>query len=98
MKVPSTPGYERSSSACQATPYGTSTSFAPNARMRSSFAAGAGSIARTVHGPPAGLAPDPDTPAGVPALMVQIAGPRTAADKKGETFGGPRSVDVCSGL
>src|SRR6266550_2727587 len=37
MNVPETPGYERSSSACQATPYGTSTSFAPNARMRSSF-------------------------------------------------------------
>src|SRR5712691_7078700 len=53
MNVPETPGYARVSSACHATPYGTSTSFAPNARMRSSFAAGAVSIATTVHGTPA---------------------------------------------
>src|SRR5256885_14061610 len=44
MNVPVTPGYERSSSACHATAYGTSTSVAPSARMRSSFAAGGGSV------------------------------------------------------
>src|SRR6266576_3444209 len=67
MNVPATPGYERSSSACQATAYGTSTSFAPNARMRSSFAAGAVSIATTVHGTPAAGADRPDA---APALGV----------------------------
>ena len=51
--VPSTPRKERSSSAFQATSNGTSTSRAPSACMRSSFAAGAVSMATTVQGIPA---------------------------------------------
>src|SRR5216117_1886364 len=69
MNVPSTPGYERSSSACQATAYGTSTSFAPSARMRSSFAAGAVSIATTVHGTPAARAAYATPWPALPALL-----------------------------
>src|SRR5256714_1177172 len=55
-KVPSAPGYARASSACHAISYGTRISFALNARIRSSFAAGAGSIATTGLGTPAFLA------------------------------------------
>src|SRR6266702_142111 len=69
MNVPATPGYERSSSACQATAYGTSTSFAPNARMRSSLAAGAVSMATTVHGTPAARAAYATPWPALPALI-----------------------------
>ena len=51
--VPSAPGNARSSSAFQATSYGTGINFAPRARMRSTFDSGAVSMTTTVHGTPA---------------------------------------------
>src|SRR6266516_4674579 len=92
MNVPETPGYERSSSACHATAYGTSTSFAPNARMRSSFAAGAVSIATTVHGTPAARAAYATPWPAFPALIVQTPRRRSASDKSATALAAPRSL------
>src|SRR2546426_6323567 len=97
MNVPSTPGYERSSSACQATSYGTSTSFAPNARMRSSFAAGAVSVAATLHGTPAARAAYATPLPALPALVVQTPGPRPASDKSATAVAAPRALDSLIG-
>src|SRR6266568_787996 len=92
MNVPETPGYERSSSACHATAYGTSTSFAPNARMRSSFAAGAVSIATTVHGTPAARAAYATPWPALPALIVQTPRQRSASDNSATALAAPRSL------
>src|SRR6266700_6314247 len=92
MNVPSTPGYERSSSACQATAYGTSTSFAPSARMRSSFAAGAVSIATTLHGTPAARAAYATPWPALPALIVHTPRRRSASDNSATALAAPRSL------
>ena len=92
MKVPETPGYERSSRACQATAYGTSTSFAPSARMRSSFAAGAVSMATTVHGTPAARAAYATPWPALPALIVQTPRRRSASDNSATALAAPRSL------
>src|SRR6266566_2172863 len=92
MNVPSTPGYERSSSACQATAYGTSTSFAPSARMRSSFAAGAVSIATTLHGTPAARAAYATPWPALPALIVHTPRRRSASDSSATALAAPRSL------
>src|SRR6266498_5529758 len=90
MKVPTTPGYVRSSSACHATAYGTSTSSAPNARMRSSFAAGAVSIATTVQGTPAARAAYATPWPALPALIVQTPRRRSASDNRATALAAPR--------
>src|SRR6266550_2011778 len=92
MNVPSTPGYERSSSACRATAYGTSTSFAPSARMRWSFAAGAVSIATTVHATPAARAAYATPWPALPALIVQTPRRRSASDNSATALAAPRSL------
>src|SRR6267142_5012671 len=92
MNVPATSGYARSSSACQATPYGTSTSFAPNARMRSSLAAGAVSIATTVQGTPAARAAYATPWPALPALIVQTPRRRSASDNSATALAAPRSL------
>src|SRR5262245_66516672 len=92
MNVPSTPGYERSSSACQARAYETSTSFAPSARMRSSFAVGAVSIATTVHGTPAARAAYATPCPALPALIVQTPRRRSASDSKATALAAPLSL------
>src|SRR4029450_13180891 len=92
MNVPSAPGNERSSSAFDATSYDTGMSFAPSARIRSSFDFGAVSITTTAHGTPPPSARDalscisrPDRPYTALALRIgeQRYGIRRAAQLVG---------------
>ena len=78
--------------AANAVAYGTRMSFAPSAFMRSIFAAGAVSIATTVHGTPAARAAYATPWPAFPALIVQTPHLRSASGNIATALAAPRNL------
>src|SRR5439155_22675176 len=85
-------GNARSSSAFQALSYGTGTSFAPNAFIRSIFDWGAVSITTTVQGTPAFRAAYATPCPALPALIVHTPRLRSDSDNIATALAAPRNL------